>query len=139
MIILDTNVISETMRVSPEKKVIEWLDKQPIHLLFISAITLAEIRCGIALLPNGKKKQKLTEDFEEKIMPLFIGKILSFDANSTFLYAKIRSHATQKGYGISSEDALIAAIAAQHGFMVATRDTTPFIHMGIEVINPWDS
>lgn len=137
MIILDTNVISEPLRPSSNAAVLSWLDQQNIETLYITAVTVAELRFGIAVLPAGKKKHRLEDDFEQRILSLFNGRVLPFDEAATTAYARIRSKARISGRAVGVTDAFIAAIAAHHGFTVATRDVSPFEAAGIPVINPW--
>ncbi|NLY28804.1 MAG: type II toxin-antitoxin system VapC family toxin [Alcaligenaceae bacterium] len=138
MILLDTNVVSEQVRPSPVPCVSEWLDAQPLETLFLSAITVAEIRAGIALMPAGKRRQLLHEHIEKRVFPLFSGRILPFDMACTQAYAEILKKARQSGSGIQTADPLIASVALVHGFSVATRDVSPFVAAGLHVINPWE-
>lgn len=137
MIILDTNVISESLRPASNGAVLNWLDQQDIETLYLTAITVAELRFGIAALPLGKRKRNLDNDFEDRILSLFVGRILAFDEPVTGAYARIRAVARSTGKAIGVTDAFIAAIAAHHGFAIATRDISPFEAAGIRVINPW--
>jgi toxin FitB len=137
MIILDTNVISEPLRPAGDSTVLNWLDQQEIETLYLTSITVAELRYGIAALPAGKRKRRLEEDFDERILSLFSGRVLAFDEDATIEYARIRSKAKTVGKAIGITDAFIAAIATHHGFSVATRDESPFQAAGIRVINPW--
>lgn len=137
MIILDTNVLSELMKPTPQVHVVEWLARQPVSSLFTSFITEAEILYGLALLPEGARKnalqQAITGMFEED----FAGRILSFDGPSAQAYARIAAGRRQLGRPISQFDALIAAIALSRGAAVATRNSNDFEGCGIKVINPW--
>lgn len=137
MILLDTNVVSEPLRLAPERRVVEWVDAQPLETLCLSAITVAELRAGVALLPRGKRRAKLRESLEERVLPLFAGRILAFDLACTLAYAEIVEKTRKAGRAIATADTYIAAIAIAHGLAIATRDTTPFKAVGIEVIDPW--
>ena len=138
MVILDTNVVSEPLKPAGDPNVLAWLDQQDIETLYLTAITVAELRFGIAALPLGAKKRRLQEDFEETILSLFSGRVLPFEEESTYPYAKLRAEAKAAGKAIAVTDGFIAAIALQHGFAVATRDTSPFEAAGLTVINPWE-
>jgi hypothetical protein len=138
VIILDTNVISEPLRPAGDAGVLDWLDQQDIDTLYLTAVSVAELRFGIAALPLGKRKQRLEEEFEQRILSLFEGRILPFDEAVTTSYARIRSKAKSTGKAIGVADAFIAAIAAHHEFAIATRDISPFQAVGISVINPWN-
>lgn len=139
MILLDTNVVSDPLRQSPETRVIEWIDAQPLETLYLSAITVAELRAGVALLPPGKRQAGLRESLEKRILPLFAGRILPFDLICTQAYAALIANARADGLAIAAADGYIAAIAAANGFSVATRDTGPFEAAGVAVINPWEA
>ena len=137
MILLDTNVISEPLKPGGDKAVMDWLDAQAMETLYLSTISLAELRFGIAAMPDGKRKNMLQLKLEESILPLFAGRILPFDDAASQVYARISSSALMRGLAIAATDGFIAAIAATHTFAVATRDTTPFEAAGLQVINPW--
>jgi len=137
MIILDTNVISEPLRPNGDPSVLNWLDQQDIETLFLTAVTVGELRFGIAALPSGRRRHRLEDEFERHILSLFEGRVLPFDESVTTAYAEIRAKARSTGKAIGVADAFIAAIAAHHGFTIATRDVAPFEFAGIPVINPW--
>lgn len=137
MILLDTNVMSEPLRQAPEPRVIEWIDAQAMETLFLSAITVAQLRAGVALLPAGKRRAGLQDNLEKRVLPLFAGRVLPFDLACTQSYAKLMAKARTAGLAIGTADGYIAAIAAANGFAVATRDTGPFEAAGVTVINPW--
>lgn len=139
MILLDTNVISELLRRAPDERVIAWIDAQPLETLYLSAITVAELRAGVALLPAGRRKEDLRETLEKQTLPAFIGRVLSFDTGVTQAYANLIAGARANGTQIATADGFIAAIAVAHGLMVATRDTRPFEAAAIGVINPWQT
>jgi toxin FitB len=137
MILLDTNVVSEPLRPTPDTRVVEWIDAQVLETLFLSAITVAELRAGVALLPVGKRRAGLRENLETRVLPLFAGRVLPFDLGCTQAYAKLMAKARASGLAVASSDGYIAAIAAANGLAVATRDTGPFEVAGAAVINPW--
>ena len=139
MILLDTNVISEPLRPQPDNHVAEWLDRQLVETLYLSSITVAELRLGVAQLPNGRKKERLHQQLEQVVLPLFAKRILPFDDATAACYATIRADARAKGKAIAAADGYIAATARQHGFIVATRDIAPFLAADLKVINPWDA
>ena len=139
MILLHTNVVSEPLRPAPDIRVIAWIDAQPLETLFLSAITVAELRAGVALLPAGKRRTGLRESLEKQVLPLFAGRVLPFDLACSPAYAVLMAKARATGLAISTADGYIAAIAAANGFTVATRDTTPFDAAGAGVINPWQT
>lgn len=138
MILLDTNVVSEPLRRVPESRVIEWIDAQPLETLCLSAITVAEVRAGVAMLPAGKRQARLRDNLEKRVLPLFVGRVLPFDLPCTQAYAKLIAKARAAGLAIATADGYIAAIAAANELTVATRDTSPFEASGVDVINPWE-
>ena len=137
MILLDTNVVSEPLRATPDARVIAWIDAQPLETLYLSAITVAELRAGVALLLAGKRRAGLQEGLEKRVLPLFAGRVLPFDLACTRAYAELLAKARAGGLAIATADGYIAAIAAANGFVVASRDTGPFEAAGTAVINPW--
>ncbi len=139
MIVLDTNVISEPLKALADSAVIRWLDSQVPETLYLTATNLAEILIGITLLPVGKRRRGMEVAMQTLLTKLFAGHFLSFDREAAIAFALLGSRAAAKGYSISVADCQIAAIAAVHGFAVATRDTAPFIAVGMQVINPWES
>jgi len=139
MILLDTNVISEPLRRVPEARVINWLDAQSLETLYLSAITVAELRFGVANLPAGKRRDELQISLENQILPLFSGRVRPFELDCTAAYAELMAKAKSAGLAIAAADGYIAAIAATNRFSVATRDVSPFQAAGVNVINPWDN
>ena len=139
MILLDTNVVSEPLKPAASPAVLAWLDQQHIETLFLSTISLAELRYGVAALPDGKRKDGLSTVLERRIVALFGSRLLPFDIAAADAYAAIRARARAAGKAIGASDGYIAATAAAHGFAVATRDTGPFEAAGVHVINPWDA
>jgi predicted nucleic acid-binding protein len=137
VIILDTNVVSEPLRPKPLPAVVEWLDAQSAETLYLTTVSLAEIRYGIAALPRGRRRTRLHELFETQFVPAFAGRILSFDEPASATYGDLRAKARAAGRAIGDFDALIAAIASSRDFVVATRDTSPFEAAGVEVVNPF--
>ena len=138
MIILDTNVISEPLKLRADPVVIRWLDAQDPDTLYLTAVNLAEVLIGIALLPAGKRKLGMELAAQSLQLKLFANRLLSFDREAAIAFSLLGSRAAAKGYPISTADCQIAAIAAVHGFTVATRDTAPFIAAGVPVINSWE-
>ena len=137
MILLDTNVVSEPLKLTGDAGVLTWLDAQIIETLYLSTISLAELRFGIAALAPGKRRDTLHTSLEQRILPLFVGRVLPFDAAAAEAYAVLRTRARAQGKAIAPADGYIAATAIDKGLMVATRDTGPFEAAGLTVINPW--
>jgi len=138
MILLDTNILSEPMRPSPDKRVISWLDQQIVTDLFICAITKAEIELGITLLPENRKKQSLLAAAQE-VFSNFSGRCLAFGATEASIYAELIADTRKKGITMSVEDAQIASVAISNGFRMATRNIKDFKDIGgLPLINPFD-
>ena len=139
MIVLDTNVISELMRDSPQQTVLTWFDAQPTSSLFVTTITEAEILTGIALLPDGRRRSGLAESADRVFTALFAGRILVFDSDAANIYAEIFAQRHAAGRPISEADCQIAAVARSHGAAIATRNVTDFEGVEVELVNPWSN
>ena len=137
MILLDTNVVSEPLKLKGDSAVLAWLDSQIAETLHLSTISLAELRYGLAALPDGKRKENLRLALEARVLSLFGRRILPFDTAAAAAYGELRARARAAGRAIATADGYIAATAIAHGLTVATRDTAPFEAAGLSVINPW--
>ncbi|MBC2775860.1 type II toxin-antitoxin system VapC family toxin [Rhizobium sp. AQ_MP] len=138
MILIDTNVISEPWKPAPAAEVVAWLDAQAIETLFISAISVAELRFGVASMPTGRRQTIFRTRLEDEVLPHFVERILPFTLSTSQFYSELMAGARASGRAIGMADGLIAAIAAERGLVVATRDTSPFKAAGLRVINPWN-
>ena len=137
MILLDTNILSEPMRPSPNERVISWLDQQIVTDLFICAITKAEIELGITLLPESKKKQSLFAAAQD-VFNTFSDHCLAFGATEASIYAELIATTRKKGITMSVEDAMIAAVAVSNDFTLATRNIKDFEGITtLPLINPF--
>lgn len=136
MIVLDTNVVSETMRLRPDEVVTTWLDQQDWSDLHLTAVVIAELRFGGARLPAGQRQSALLERIGALVRQ-FEGRILPFDVEATELFAAIAAHRARIGNPIDFADAQIAAICRLHGATLATRNVRDFAACGIPVVNPW--
>lgn len=137
MIVLDTNVLSELMRAAPERAVELWLAAQPQASVFVSAITEAELRYGLALLPAGQRRSGLTLAVERMLTEDFNGRILPFDSPAAIGFAELAAARRLAGRPISQADAQIAAIARSRGAALATRNVADFEGCGLKIVNPW--
>lgn len=138
MIILDTNVISETQRPSPSPKVMAWMDGLDPSSTYITAITAAELVFGVNRLPDGKRRTKLSQAVSAILEIDFHERILPFDTAAALYFGPLAAEAEKAGKRVSFADGAIAAIArANKSCPIATRDERPFFAMGIEVIDPW--
>lgn len=138
MIVLDTNILSELMRLRPDTPVIQWMAKQPVSELFTTAITEAEIFYGIELLPHGKKRDRLHEAARITFEEDFSGRILPFDSRAARNFATVAVKRRALGRPVTEADAQIAGIVLSHSAQLATRDVSGFTGCGIAVINPWN-
>jgi toxin FitB len=136
VIILDTNVVSELMRPQPAPQVADWVRSRDRRELRTTSITLAEIRYGIARLPNGRRKQVLL-DAADDIFRTFSDQVLPVDEAAAEHYANIASARERAGKPMSGFDALIAAVCRSRGAALASRNRPDFDGTGIEVIDPW--
>ena len=136
MVILDTNVISEAMKPQPDPRVASWMARQNAEDLFTTAIAQAEILHGVAVLPDGKRKQDLASAARQ-IFGLFADKIFPFDSAAAELFAEIVAERRRIGRPIGAFDAQIAAIARSTGMALATRNVADFDGVGVTVFDPW--
>ena len=138
MVMIDTNIVSELMRAEPSAEVLDWMDDRPPRELFVTAVTEAEVRTGIALLPEGRRRRGLAEACERAFGSLFAGRVLPFYSDAARTYAEIAAAGRVLGRPVSKADCQIAAIARSRGMAVATRNVRDFEDMGIDIFNPWD-
>lgn len=137
MIIIDTNVISELLRPTPELAVEAWLGAQDGLSIYLTAISEAELRFGVAIMINGKRRDGLATAIDRILRDDMAGRILPFDSAAARAYATIAATRRSAGRPIAQADCQIAAIALAHNVPVATRNTPDFEGCGIELINPW--
>jgi hypothetical protein len=137
MIILDTNVVSELVLPVPNQNVSAWVDQQSPRDFFLTAISEAELRYGIELLPEGRRRDALLAGIEDMLHEDFAGRVLPFNRAAARAYASIAAERRASGRPIGEADCQIAAIARSLGASVATRDSVGFQGCGIEVIDPW--
>lgn len=138
MILLDTNVLSELMRPTPDSRVVRWLDSCSYEDVWVCAVTAAEILLGIQLLPKGRRRDGLADLAGRMFEEDFSGRCLPFDAGAAIAYAEIVATRTRLGSPISVEDAQIAAIARARGLALATRNFKDFTGIeGLRIIDPW--
>jgi len=137
VIILDTNVISEVMRPTPNAAVAEWLRGRPLGELATTTVTVAETRYGLARLAPGRRRADLEAKFANFLGRGFANRIFSFDALAAEAYGELVAARERAGRRLDGFDGLIAAIARSRGFALATRDVEDFADCGIEVFAPW--
>lgn len=139
MIILDTNVISEIMKPTPDLSVSAWLDAQNLRSLYVTSINLMELRYGVQKLPEGRRKDSLRDVLEFTLTKLFSDRELAFDRHAAQATASIAAETFRRGMNLSTADLQIAGIALANGFAVASRDAMPFTETGVTLIDPWNS
>ncbi len=135
MILLDTNVVSETMRADPDVRIIHWMDRQLASRLFLSAISVDEIVFGIEVLPPGRRKTRLAEVFLA-ITGAFDGRILSLDRKAARESAVFRANRQRIGRPMSLADSQIAGIAKSNDLSLATLNTLDFEHIDLVLRQP---
>jgi predicted nucleic acid-binding protein len=139
MIVLDTNIVSETMKASPQWSVVDWLDGQDETSLFICAPVLAELRYGEELLPAGRRRTALSAAIDHIEHNAFRGRILPFDQTAAAIYARLAAARKRKGLPLNQMDGLIAAIAVSQSAVLCTRDEEGFAELGLTVVNPFNA
>ena len=138
MFLLDTNVVSELMRRSPDPAVETWVARHALEALFFSAVGEAELRYGAAVMPEGRRRDTLASDIETMLLSAFGNRVLPFDSAAARAYASIAAVRRLAGRPVAPADCQIAAIARSQGMTVATRNVRDFSDMGIDVIDPWE-
>ena len=136
-ILLDTNIISEFLRPSPDPAVGAWVGEHPAGDLYFSAVGEAELRYGVAILPPGRRSDALAVAIEAILREDFEGRILPFDSAAAREYADISARRRAAGRPVAPADCQIAAIARSQGMALATRNVRDFEDMDITVVNPW--
>jgi hypothetical protein len=137
VILLDTNVISETAKPAPEPKVIAFLSRHEDEL-FISVVTLAELHRGIALMAPGRRRQILTDWVSHDLPMRFSGRVLSLDEQDAPVWGELMARSRREGLNLQIMDSLLAASALSRQFIVATRNRKHFDGLGLRLIDPWD-
>ena len=132
--LLDTNVLSELRRKTPDAAVLEWFARGPASTLYLSVLTFGELRKGIEGVTDAKRRMALTDWLETDLPAFFAGRILPVDAQVADRWGRLLSAA---GRPLPAIDSLLAASAAQHGMSMVTRNSRDFADLGLDVINPW--
>jgi hypothetical protein len=132
--LLDTNILSETVRRAPNKSVLAWLDRIPGEALFVSVLTLGEIRKGIEAITDKKRREKLRLWLEHELPVWFEGRVLPVDLAVADRWGRILA---EVGHPVPTIDSLLAATALHHELRLVTRNATDFEYPGLEVINPF--
>lgn len=136
-LLLDTNILSEVTRPRPEARVMEWLDGLDEDRAFISVVSIAEIRRGVALMDNGRRRDALAEWLAEELPRRFDSRVIPVDEPVALTWGDLMGSARRSGRGMSSMDGLIAATAVKHDLTLATRNIKDFEGFGISLFDPW--
>ena len=137
MLVVDTNVLSELMRPTPNAVVASWIAERATSSLHITAVSEAELRLGLAIMSPGRRRDGLAEGLERMLRTGFANRILPFDSGSASAYAEIAAARRARGRPMSEADCQIAAIARSRGMAVATRNVRDLSDAGVDVIDPW--
>ncbi len=135
--LLDTNVLSELRRPKPEHKVLAFVAAQPLDLLYVSAVTLAEIRFGIELVADAGRRAELNDWLAHKVRPMFEQRVLPVSEDVMFKWRLLIEDGRKVGHTYSQPDLIIAATALHHGLTVVTRDVSDYEKARAPVLNPW--
>lgn len=135
--LLDTNVLSELRRPRPEPMVLAFIEAQLLDHLYISTVTLAEIRFGIGLVDDAGRRGELTTWLDHKVRPMFERRILPISEDVMLRWRLLVEEGRKVGHTFSQPDAIIAATALHHGVTVVSRDTSEFEKARVPVLNPW--
>jgi toxin FitB len=135
--LLDTNVLSELRRPKPDRKVVAFISAQPLELLYVSAVTLAEIRFGIEVVTDATRRAELNDWLAHKVRPMFEQRILPVTEDIMFKWRLLVDDGRKAGYTFSQPDLIIAATALDHGLTVVTRNVSDYERVRTPVLNPW--
>ena len=136
--LLDTNVLSELRRLKPERKVLAFVAAQPLDLLNVSTVTLAEIRFGIELVNDANHRAELNDWLAHKVRPMFRHRVLDVTEGVMFKWRLMVEDGRKVGHTFSQPDLIIAATALHHGLTLVSRDVRDFQKAGVPVLNPWN-
>ena len=136
-LLLDTNILSELRRPKPEPKVVAFVAAQPLDLLYVSAVTFAEIRFGIELVADATRRAELHDWLAHKVRPMFAQRVLPVSEDIMFKWRMLVESGRKTGHTYSQPDLIIAATALQHSLIVVSRDISDYEKAGVPVINPW--
>jgi hypothetical protein len=135
--LLDTNILSELRRPKPERKVLDFIAGQPLESLYVSTVTLAEIRFGIELLADANRRSELNDWLANKLRPMFGQRVLPISEDVMFKWRLLVEEGRKAGHTFSQPDLIIAATGLHHGLTVVSRDTSDYLKAGAAIFNPW--
>ena len=137
MLVIDTNVVSELMRPTPNAVIASWIAERATSSLHLTAVSEAELRFGLAIMPPGRRRDGLAEGLERMLRTGFANRVLPFDSAAASAYAEIAAARRAMGRPMPQADCQIAAIARSRGMAIVTRNVSDFVDVGIDVIDPW--
>jgi predicted nucleic acid-binding protein len=137
--LLDTNVLSELRRPKPDRRVVAFVAAQPLERLYVSAVTLAEIRFGIEMVESATRRAALMEWLTHRVRPMFDQRVLPVSEDVMLRWRLLVEDGRRMGHTFSQPDLIIAATALEHGLTVVSRDTSDYAKAGVALINPWKS
>ena len=137
--LLDTNCISELVRLKPERRVMEWMEAADERLLYLSVMTLGEIRKGVARLAQSKRRTHLETWLEVDLQARFSGRMIPIDSAIADRWGLLAAEAKRKGKALSVIDSLLAATALHHNLTVVSRNADDFTTTQVQVLNPWEA
>src|ERR1051326_835099 len=137
MIILYTSVLSAVIAPAPEKAVVDWIDRQDEAELYLSAVTIFEMRTGIDSLPTGRGRRELDDAFEDAVKTIIGGRVIPFDRNAASAAGRLAARRRLVGRAQDVRDTQIAGIALAHDAIIATRNIRHFADIGLPIIDPW--
>ena len=135
--LLDTNILSDLRKPRPERKVLAFIASQPLEQLYISAVTLAEIRFGIERIPDPSRRSGLNDWLTNKVSPMFEARVLPVTEDIMFKWRLMVEEGRKSGHTFSQPDLIIAATGQHHGLTVVSRDTSEYVKARVSVFNPW--
>ena len=135
--LLDTNVLSELRRPKPDRKVVAFISAQPLELLYVSAVPLAEIRFGLEAVTDASRRAELNDWLAHKVRPMFEQRVLPVTEEIMFKWRLLVEDGRKAGYTFSQPDLIIAATALHHGLTVVTRNVSDYERVRARVLNPW--
>ena len=137
--LLDTNCISELVKPKPEPRVVEWMEAADEAMLYLSVLTVGEIRKGLAGIPQSKRRTRLETWLEVDLQARFAGRIMPIDAAVADRWGVIAAGAKRSGKGLSVIDGLLAATALHHNLTIVSRNASDFTNAQVQVLNPWEA
>jgi predicted nucleic acid-binding protein len=135
--LLDTNILSELRRPKPEPRVTAFVASQPLESLYVSAVTLAEIRFGIEALANPNRRSELNDWLTHQVRPMFETRVLQVSEDVMFKWRLLVEEGRKVGHTFSQPDLIIAATALRHGLTVVSRDSADYLKARVPLYNPW--